>query len=218
MRVLVAEDEPRLARFVARGLSRHGMAVDLADDGERALQKAYAHPYDVVVLDRNLPLVHGDDVCRRLVQSGLEARILMLTAAGGLDDRIEGLNLGADDYLGKPFAFIELVARIRALARRGRSSRDTLLVHRDVVLDTVSRVVRRDGRLIRLTRKEFGVLEELLRADGGLAGAEQLLAHVWNEDVDPLSSTVRNTVMRLRQKLGEPAILETRPGLGYRLV
>jgi DNA-binding response OmpR family regulator len=142
----------------------------------------------------------------------------MLTAAGGLDDRIEGLNIGADDYLGKPFAFVELVARIRALARRGTSSRETLLVHRDLVLDTVSRVVRRDGRLIRLTRKEFGVLEELLRADGGLVSGEQLLEHVWNEDVDPLSSTVRNTVMRLRQKLGEPRILETRPGLGYRLV
>jgi DNA-binding response OmpR family regulator len=148
----------------------------------------------------------------------MDARILMLTAAGGLDDRIEGLNLGADDYLGKPFAFIELVARVRALGRRAAGGRDTLLAHRDLVMDTVSQVVRRDGRLLRLTRKELAVLEELLRADGGLVSGERLLEHVWNEDVDPLSSTVRNTVMRLRQKLGEPPILETRPGLGYRLV
>ena len=142
----------------------------------------------------------------------------MLTAAGGLDDRIEGLNLGADDYLGKPFAFIELVARVRALARRGRGSRDTLLSHGDIVLDAVSRVVRRGGRLIRLTRKEFAVLEELLRADGGVVSGDELYERVWSENVDPLSSTVRNTVMRLRQKLGDPPVLETRPGLGYRLV
>jgi DNA-binding response OmpR family regulator len=217
MRVLVVEDEPRLARFIHRGLSRHGMAVDVATDGETALRKAYAHPYDVVVLDRNLPRIHGDDVCRRLVGGGLTARILMLTASGGLDDRIEGLNLGADDYLGKPFAFVELVARVRALARRGHGGRETVLSRGDVVLDTVSGVARRSGRRLPLTKKELAVLEVLLRSDGGLVRPEDLLERVWNEDVDPLSSTVRNTVMRLRQKLGDPPAIETRPGRGYRL-
>jgi DNA-binding response OmpR family regulator len=217
MRVLVVEDEPRLARFISRGLGRHGIAVDLAADGEVALQKVYAHPYDVVVLDRDLPVVGGDDVCRRLVASRLPPRILMLTASGGLDDRIEGLNLGADDYLGKPFAFVELVARIRALARRGRGARSSLLACGDVTLDTVSGVTRRAGRLVPLTAKERGVLEALLAADGGFVSPDELLGRLWNEHVDPLSSTVRNTVMRLRQKLGEPPLIQTRPGRGYRL-
>src|SRR5919198_1396475 len=147
MRVLVAEDEAQLARYIARGLTRHGMAVDVAADGELALRKAHARPYDVVVLDRDLPLVHGDEVCRRLLHNLPETRVLMLTAAGGLADRVEGLTLGADDYLGKPFAFLELVARVRALARRG-GVRSTVLVHDDLSLDTVSGVARRDGRTL----------------------------------------------------------------------
>jgi DNA-binding response OmpR family regulator len=216
MRVLVAEDEAQLARFIARGLSRHGMAVDVAADGELALRKAHVRAYDVVVLDRNLPLIHGDEVCRTLLRQRPQTRVLMLTASGGLDDRVEGLNLGADDYLGKPFAFLELVARVRALARRGRGH-ETLLVHGDLMLDTVSGVARRRGRKLALTRKERAVLEELLRAEGGLVTAEELLERSWSEDVDPLTSAVRNTVMRLRQKLGEPSLIDTRPGRGYRL-
>jgi DNA-binding response OmpR family regulator len=216
MRVLVAEDEAQLARYIARGLTRHGMAVDVAADGELALRKAHARPYDVVVLDRDLPLVHGDEVCRRLLHNLPETRVLMLTAAGGLADRVEGLNLGADDYLGKPFAFLELVARVRALARRG-GVRSTVLVHDDLSLDTVSGVARRDGRTLALTQKERAVLEQLLLVDGGLVTAEELRDRIWSEEVDPLTSAVRNTVMRLRQKLGEPEAIETRPGRGYRL-
>ena len=216
MRVLVAEDEAHLARFIARGLTRHGMAVDVAADGELALRKAFARPYDVVVLDRDLPLVHGDEVCRWLLRNLPETRVLMLTASGSLDDRVAGLNLGADDYLGKPFAFLELVARVRALARR-RGTRATLLVHGDLSLDTLAGIARRAGRTLPLTRRERAVLEELLRADGGLVTAEELLARIWSEDVDPLTSAVRNTVMRLRQKLGEPPAIETRAGRGYRL-
>src|SRR5919197_1995747 len=216
MRVLVAEDEAQLARYIARGLTRHGMAVDVAADGELGLRKAHARPYDVVVLDRDLPLVHGDEVCRRLLHNLPETRVLMLTAAGGLADRVEGLNLGADDYLGKPFAFLELVARVRALARRG-GVRSTVLVHDDLSLDTVSGVARRDGRTLALTQKERAVLEQLLLVDGGLVTAEELRDRIWSEEVDPLTSAVRNTVMRLRQKLGEPEAIETRPGRGYRL-
>src|SRR5438093_1366173 len=193
------------------------MAVDVAADGEVALRKAHARRYDVVVLDRNLPVVHGDDVCRSLVRKRPQTRVLMLTASGGLDDRVEGLNLGADDYLGKPFAFVELIARVRALARRGRSGRGALLVHGDVSLDTVAGIARRAGRTLPLTRKEREVLEQLLPAEGGLVSVEELLEHAWSEDVDPLTSSVRNTVMRLRQKLGEPPLIDTRPGRGYRL-
>ncbi len=217
MRVLVIEDEERLSRFVARGLSRQGMAVDVAVNGEDGLRKAFAATYDVVVLDRGLPDIHGDEICARLVRGRPETAILMLTAAGGLDDRIEGLNLGADDYLGKPFAFIELVARIRALARRGRGEQATMLVHGDLSLDTVSRIARRDGRVVPLTPKELAVLEELLRAQGGIVSGEQLLERAWSERVDPLTSTARNAVMRLRQKLGEPMMIETVAGRGYRL-
>ena len=217
MRVLVAEDEDHLARFIARGLSRVGIAVDVAGDGELALRKAHARRYDVVVLDRNLPIIHGDDVCRSLLRNQPETRVLMLTASGGLGDRVDGLNLGADDYLGKPFAFIELVARIRALARRGPNGHQTLLMHGDVSLDTVAGVARRAGRTLPLTRRERDVLEQLLRADGGLVSAEQLLERCWSDEVDPLTSGVRNTMMRLRQKLGDPPVIETRPGRGYRL-
>jgi DNA-binding response OmpR family regulator len=216
MRVLVAEDEEPLARFIARGLTRHGMAVDVAADGELALRKAHVRTYDVVVLDRDLPCIHGDDVCRWLLRNIPETRVLMLTASGSLDDRVEGLNLGADDYLGKPFAFLELVARVRALGRRG-GARVTLLVHQDLSLDVMAGIARRGGRALPLTRKERAVLEELLRAEGGLVTAEELLERIWSEEVDPLTSAVRNTVMRLRQKLGDPPVIETRPGRGYRL-
>jgi DNA-binding response OmpR family regulator len=215
MRVLVAEDEQKLALFIARGLRRHGMAVDLAADGELALTKALLHPYDVVVLDRALPSVHGDEVCRRLSRSRAETRILMLTASAGLGDRIEGLNLGADDYLGKPFAFVELVARVRALARRARGPVATVVSRGDLTLDSIAGVARRGGRALPLTRKEFRVLEVLVRAEGRPVTAEELLARAWDEGVDPLTSSARNTVMRLRQKLGDPCPIESRPGLGY---
>lgn len=217
MRVLVVDDEERLTRFIARGLARQGMAVDVAATGDEALRKAFATPYDVVVLDRGLPDIAGDEVCARLIRGRRDTSILMLTAAGGLNDRIEGLNLGADDYLGKPFAFVELVARIRALARRGRGGQETVLIHGQLSLDTVSRVVRRNGRIVVLTPKEFAVLEELLRARGGVVSGEQLLERAWSERVDPMTSTARNTVMRLRQKLGEPSLIETAAGRGYRL-
>jgi DNA-binding response OmpR family regulator len=218
VRVLVVDDEERLTRFVARGLRRHGMAVDVAASGDEALRKAFAVPYDVVVLDRGLPGIEGDEVCERLVRARPETAILMLTAAGSLNDRIEGLNLGADDYLGKPFAFAELVARIRAVARRGRGERATMLVHGELSLDTVSRIARRRGTVVPLTPKELAVLEELLRARGGIVAGEQLLERAWSDRVDPLTSTARNTVMRLRQKLGDPPVIETRSGHGYRLL
>ena len=217
MRILVAEDEAQLARFIVHGLRRHGMAVDLAEDGEQALHKALVYPYDVVVLDRALPRLHGDDVCRRLLRTRADTRILMLTASGGLDDRVEGLNLGADDYLGKPFAFVELVARVRALARRGRGPYANVLTRGDISIDCVAGIARRGGRALPLTRKEFGVLEVLMRAGGATVSAEELLARAWEEDVDPLTSSVRNTVMRLRQKLGSPPAIDTRPGYGYRI-
>jgi DNA-binding response OmpR family regulator len=216
MRVLIVEDEANLACFIARGLARHGMAVDVAGDGELAVRKAHARQYDVVILDRKLPVMHGDDVCRSLLRNRPETRVLMLTASGGLDDRVAGLNLGADDYLGKPFAFVELVARVRALARR-RNGHEPVLVYRDITLDTTSGVARRDGRMLALTPRERDVLEQLLRVDGGLVSTDELLERCWSEEVDPLTSAVRNTVMRLRQKLGEPPVIETRPGRGYRL-
>src|SRR5919201_1782745 len=181
--------------------------------GDREAQRLQRH---AVVAGRELELLHGDEVCRRLLHNLPETRVLMLTAAGGLADRVEGLNLGADDYLGKPFAFLELVARVRALARHG-GVRSTLLVHDDLSLDTVAGVARRDGRAVALTQRERAVLEQLLRADGGLVTADELRERSWSEEVDPLTSAVRNTVMRLRQKLGEPAAIETRPGRGYRL-
>jgi DNA-binding response OmpR family regulator len=218
MRVLVVDDEERLTRFVARGLTRQGMAVDVAATGDEALRKAFAVPYDVVVLDRGLPDIHGDQVCARLVRGRPETSILMLTAAGDLHDRIEGLNLGADDYLGKPFAFIELVARIRALARRARGEQVALLAHGELTLDTVSRIARRGARVVPLTPKQLAVLEELLHAKGGVVSGDQLLERAWSESVDPLTSTARNTVMRLRQKLGEPAVIGTVAGRGYRLL
>ena len=217
MRVLIIEDEESLASAIARGLRQQGMAVDTALDGLSGLEKAILNDYDVVVLDRNLPELHGDEVCRRLSSSGASVRILMLTAARGLRDRVAGLDLGADDYLGKPFAFDELVARVRALARRAAPPRPPLLRRSDIELDPATRHARRGERRLELTNKEFGVLEVLLAADGGVVSAEELLEKVWDENADPFSNVVRVTMMTLRRKLGEPQFIETLPGAGYRL-
>lgn len=217
MRVLVVEDEEQLASSIARGLRREGFAVDVALDGDEALEKGQVNSYDVVVLDRDLPAVHGDEVCRSLIATKPETRILMLTAAGDIGDRVEGLSLGADDYLPKPFAFQELVARIRALSRRSGPPRPPVLGAGDVTLDPARRVVTRGGRPIGLTRKEFGVLQTLLEAGGAVVSVEDLLEGVWDEHADPFTNTVRVTVMTLRRKLGEPDIIETVVGFGYRI-
>jgi DNA-binding response OmpR family regulator len=217
MRVLVAEDERRLADAIARGLRREGMAVDLAPDGSDALLKARIVRYDVVVLDRDLPGVHGDEVCRAVRGERPETGILMLTAAGALEDLVEGLSIGADDYLPKPFRFAELVARIHALARRAAPSRPPILQHRDLELDPARREVKRSGSPIQLTRKEFAVLEALMTAEGATVSAEQLLERVWDEHIDPFTNVVRMTIMTLRRKLGDPPVVETVIGVGYRL-
>ena len=215
--MLVVEDEELLADAIARGLRREGMAVDVALDGAEALGKAEVNNYDVVVLDRDLPRVHGDDVCRRLVASGNQPRILMLTASGAVDERVEGLGIGADDYLGKPFAFVEVVARVRALGRRAASPLPPLLSRRGVTLDEARGAVIRDGRPLRLTRKEIGVLGVLLAAGGAIVSAEDLLEKVWDEHADPFTNTVRVTVANLRRKLGSPPLIETVVGSGYRI-
>ena len=217
MRVLIVEDEPALVDAVARGLRREGMAVDVAGDGSTALAKAEVNDYDVVVLDRDLPVVHGDEVCRALALRRSTCRILMLTASGGVDDRVEGLELGADDYLPKPFAFAELVARLRALGRRTQVARPPVLVRGDIVLDPSRHVVTRAGRFVSLTKKEFATLEVLLAADGAVVSAEELLEKVWDEHADPFTNTIRVTVSNLRRKLGSPPVIETVVGTGYRL-
>ncbi|HEV8167112.1 MAG TPA: response regulator transcription factor [Actinomycetota bacterium] len=217
MRVLVVEDEQVLAKAVARGLRHQGMAVDVALDGADALDKATVNRYEVVVLDRDLPVVHGDQVCRTLVAQGISTRILMLTAAGTVDDRVQGLDLGADDYLGKPFAFSELVARVRALGRRGGEPTPPVLARGDVVLDRARHEAQRGGHFLRLTRKELGVLEVLLAAGGKVISAEELLERVWDEHTDPFTNTVRVTVANLRRKLGQPPLIQTVIGAGYRL-
>jgi DNA-binding response OmpR family regulator len=217
MRVLVVEDHRRLARAVAEGLRREGIAVDLAFDGDNALAHAAANDYDVVVLDRDLPGVHGDEVCRRLVASGGENRVLMLTAASTISDRVEGLGLGADDYLPKPFAFAELVARIRALARRTATALPPTLTRADVSLDPARRIATRAGRRLALTPKELAVLEYLLAAEGRVVSAEELLARVWDEAANPFTSTVKTTIGRLRAKLGDPPVIETVRESGYRI-
>jgi DNA-binding response OmpR family regulator len=216
VRVLVVEDEEVLAAAIARGLRHEGMAVDVSGDGADAIEKAGVNRYDVIVLDRDLPAVHGDQVCRTL-SDGRAARILMLTAAGTVDDRVDGLTIGADDYLGKPFAWDELVARVRALARRAREALPPVLQRHDLRLDPARRVVTRGGEPIRLTRKEFGVLEVLMAADGVVVSSEELLERVWDEHADPFTNTVRVTVMNLRRKLGRPPLVETVVGVGYRL-
>jgi DNA-binding response OmpR family regulator len=217
MRVLIIEDEEALADAIARGLRRQGWATDVALDGVEGLQKALVSDYDVLVLDRDLPGLHGDEVCRRLVEEERPARILMLTAARSLRDRVDGLDLGADDYLGKPFAFDELVARLRALGRRSSPARPPLLRRAGIELDPAARRAEREGRNLQLTNKEFGVLEALLAAEGRVVSSEELLEKVWDENTDPFSNVVRVTVMTLRKKLGEPQPVETVTGAGYRL-
>lgn len=217
MRVLVVEDETVLADAIARGLHREAMAVDVAYDGESALDRIGVNAYDVVILDRDIPKVHGDDVCRRLATEHAGVRVLMLTAAADVTDRVEGLGLGADDYLGKPFAFTELIARVRALGRRSRAAIPPILGRDGVQLDPARHEVSRDGRPVALSRKEFGVLEELLRADGAVVSAEHLLEKVWDENADPFTNVVRVTVMTLRKKLGEPRLVHTVVGAGYRI-
>jgi two-component system response regulator VanR len=217
MRVLIAEDQPRVAAAVARGLRREGMAVDVAEDGSAALYKARVHPYDVVVLDRDLPGVHGDDVCRAVSSELPATKVLMLTAARSTDDLVEGLALGADDYLPKPFRFVELVARVRALGRRRGEAVPPLLRAHDIELDPGRRVATRSSRPLELTPKEFAVLEALLVARGQVISPEALAESVWDEQLDPLSNTVRMTVMTLRRKLGDPPLIDTVRGSGYRL-
>ncbi|GAA4157273.1 response regulator transcription factor [Actinomadura keratinilytica] len=217
MRVLVVEDERVLADAIATGLRREALAVDVAYDGAGALDRAEVNEYDVIVLDRDLPKVHGDEVCKRLVARRYSARIIMLTAAGELDDKVEGLSIGADDYLAKPFAFAELIARVRALGRRAAAPLPPVLERAGIKLDPARREVERDGRPIDLTRKEFAVLEVLLSADGAVVSSEQLLEKAWDEHIDPFTNVVRVTMMTLRKKLGDPPIIETVPGVGYRL-
>jgi DNA-binding response OmpR family regulator len=214
MRVLVVEDHATLAGRIAQGLRQAGMAVDAVHDGAAALDAAGQTDYDVIVLDRDLPVVHGDRVCREVAGSG--PRILMLTASGGVYDRIDGLELGADDYLSKPFAFAELVARVRALSRRGPSV-PPVLSRGDLSVDSARHRADRGGRSLSLTRKEFGILEMLLAADGAVVSAEELLEHVWDANADPFSNIVSVTMARLRRKLGDPALIETVVGKGYRM-
>ncbi|MEV0274031.1 response regulator transcription factor [Hamadaea sp. NPDC050747] len=217
MRILVVEDERLLAEAIAEWLRDDAHAVDVALDGEAALDRLSVNDYDVVVLDRDLPKVHGDDVCREVVASESATRVLMLTAAAEIGDRVNGLSLGADDYLPKPFAFAELAARVQALGRRARPAVPPVLRRAGIVLDPARRQVFRGDRYVLLSKKEFGLLTELLRADGAVVSAEHLLEKVWDENADPFTSAVRLTVLKLRRKLGEPAVIETLPGEGYRI-
>jgi DNA-binding response OmpR family regulator len=217
MRVLVVEDHQELAETVATGLRREGMAVDVAFDGSAALQRATVYGYDVIVLDRDLPGIHGDRVCETLVERGVRARVLMLTASAGIEDRVAGLSLGADDYLPKPFAFAELVARIRALARRAQPALPPVMTSGDLRLDPAQRVAHRAGRRLDLSTKELAVLELLLAARGAAVSPEELLERAWDEAADPFSNVVKVTISRLRRKLGEPPVIETVPGGGYRI-
>ena len=217
MRVLVAEDHVKMAGAVAAGLRREGMAVDVALDGRQALDRARLTGYDVIVLDRDLPEVHGDEVCRRLAAEGRDSRILMLTAAGTIEDRVDGLDLGADDYLPKPFAFAELVARLRALLRRAQPPLAPVLTSGDLRLDPARRSASRGGQALDLGPKEFGVLELLLAARGRVVSAEELLERAWDEMADPFTSAVKVTISRLRRKLGEPPVIETLAQAGYRI-
>jgi DNA-binding response OmpR family regulator len=217
MRVLVVEDEQVMADAIADGLRQHAMAVDVAYDGADGFEKATINGYDVIVLDRDLPRLSGDIVCTRIIAANLDTRILMLTAASAVPQRVSGLGLGADDYLTKPFAFAELVARIQALGRRSRPATPPVLERGNVRLDPHRGTVYRGERQVHLTRKEFAVLLELLRADGGIVSAEQLLEKAWDEQTDPFTNVVRFTIMNVRRKLGEPALIETLPGSGYQI-
>jgi DNA-binding response OmpR family regulator len=217
VRVLVVEDERNLADAIVRGLRRHGMAVDVAYDGAAGHEMALVTRYDVVVLDRDLPGVPGDQICADLVSSGALTRVLMLTASASVADRVEGLQLGADDYLPKPFAFDELIARVQALGRRATPAAPPVLSVADLVLDPARRVVSRAGLPVELTNKEFGVLEELLKARGAVVSSEELLERVWDANTDPFTTIVRVTVMTLRKKIGDPPLIETVVGAGYRV-
>lgn len=217
MRVLIVEDHEELAHTLATGLRREGMAVDLVFDGQDAVQRGLLDTYDVILLDRDLPGLHGDEVCRRLVAEGCRARVLMLTASGAIEDRVDGLTLGADDYLPKPFAFAELVARVRALARRAQPAVPPTLVRGELRLDPAQRVARRGGRRLDLSPKELAVLELLMAAGGAAVSAEELLERVWDEHADPFSNVVKVTISRLRAKLGDPPLIETVPTAGYRI-
>jgi DNA-binding response OmpR family regulator len=217
MRVLVAEDEQALADLVAEGLRRYAMAVDVVYDGAAASQRLVVNEYDVLVLDRDLPELHGDEICRELVQSGARTRVLMLTAAASVPERVAGLGLGADDYLPKPFDYAELVARVQALGRRSQAPLPPVLERHGILLDAPRRQAFRDGRYLPLSRKEYAVLEVLLRAQGTVVSAEDLLEQAWDEHADPFTTAVRVTVSKLRAKLGEPPVIETLPGTGYRL-
>ncbi|MFD5099589.1 response regulator transcription factor [Streptomyces albidochromogenes] len=217
MRVLVVEDESFLAEMIAEGLRRDALAVDVAPDGVTALRKLGLGEYDVLVLDRDLPGLHGDDVCRTVVERRLLTRILMLTASGTVRDRVDGLGLGADDYLTKPFAYDELLARVLALGRRARPALPPVLERAGLVLDTARRQVSREGRFVALSRKEFAVLETLMRADGAVVSGDDLIEQVWEEDTSYRTNAVRVTLSKLRAKLGEPQVIETVPGAGYRV-
>jgi DNA-binding response OmpR family regulator len=217
VRVLVVEDEIELAELMARGLREQGMAVDICFDGADALYQTSINRYDVVVLDRGLPGIHGDEVCQRLGVTDQRPRVIMCTASTTESEELEGLALGADDYLAKPFSFPMLVARVRALGRRSGSYRPPVLKHGDLLLDSTRRYATRGGVPLTLARKELAVLEALLEADGAVVSAEQLLERVWDDGIDPFTNAVRVTIMRLRQKLGEPALIETVSGEGYRL-
>ncbi|GAA2066868.1 response regulator transcription factor [Catenulispora yoronensis] len=215
MRVLVVEDEVMLGDAIAEGLRQETFAVDVVGDGAAALERLAVNSYDVVVLDRDLPVVHGDEVCRRIVEGDGGERVLMLTVSTTLAERVDGLSLGADDYLAKPFAFAELVARIRALGRRSRPAVAPVLERAGIRLEPRYRQVTRDGRHVVLARNEFAVLEELLRAQGAPVSAEELLERAWDENIDPFTTIVRVTIRSLRRKLGEPAVIETLTGVGY---
>ena len=217
MRVLVVEDEEIMADALARGLRRSGYAVDLVTDGGSALDQAAINHYDVILLDRDLPVVHGDEVCRTLVREGTAARVLMLTAAGSVKELVDGFALGADDYLAKPFHFPELVLRVRALARRRPAARARTLRAAGVELDPLRHTASRDGARLDLSAKEFALLEALLRAAPAVLSAEDLLEQVWDEHADPFTNTVAVTIGRLRRKLGDPPVIHTTPGVGYRL-
>jgi len=217
MRILVVEDERVLADAIAEWLRREAFAVDVVHDGEAALENLGVHTYQVVVLDRDLPLVHGDVVCRAIIDSGSETRVLMLTASASVRDRVAGLAIGADDYLTKPFAFVELSARVHALLRRARPAAPPVMERAGLRVDAARHQVTRDGMPITLARKEFAVLVELMRAEGTIVSAEELLERAWDEHIDPFTNVVRVTMMKLRRKLGDPQIIETVAGVGYRI-